>query len=67
MNSYELTITNDSAFSEIVDISGRKEYNAEITVTVEATHLGYTFLGWYEGRNCSARNFLTRFPCRQKT
>lgn len=49
INSYELTVTNDSAFGEIVDISGRKEYNAEITVTVEATHLGYTFLGWYEG------------------
>lgn len=51
INSYELTVTNDSASGEIVDISGRKEYNAEITVTVKATCRGYTFLGWYEGEN----------------
>lgn len=49
INSYELTVTNDSACGEITDISGRKHYNEEITVRVEAACLGYTFVGWYEG------------------
>ena len=50
-NKYIVTLTSNNSSAGTVSGSGEHSYDSSVTITVNNTNSGYTWLGWYDNND----------------